>query len=474
MVFSSTVFLFLFLPIVLLGYYLIGKSLRNPFLLFASLFFYAWGEGLLVLLMLSSIVFNYFIGLQIEKKRFKDIQTGKGEAFLWLTSGVLINLASLIYFKYALFIRESIMAVGIPVIDIGNIELPIGISFFTFQSLSYLIDVYKGEVRAQRNLLDLGTYIALFPQLIAGPIIRYHDIAKQLKRRSVTGASFLEGMNRFILGLARKLLIANNAGFLADQVFNLPHEQLSTPISWLGVLCYALQIYYDFAGYSDMAIGLGKMFGFDFLENFNFPYISKSIREFWRRWHISLSSWFRDYLYIPLGGNRNGTFLTYLNLGFVFFVTGLWHGASWNFVIWGLFHGFFMVVERLVKVKPFFLSTFLSHVYVLLVVCVAWVFFRVETLSGAFSFLKRMFVYWGDGSMRPLLFLDPFMISMLAIGMFFSIPNGVRMIKKLFSLLNLSNQQQQILSYSGTLILLLFSMMQLARATYNPFIYFRF
>ena len=366
------------------------------------------------------------------------------------------------------------MAVGIPVIDIGNIELPIGISFFTFQSLSYLVDVYRGEVRAQRNLLDLGTYIALFPQLIAGPIIRYHDIAKQLKRRSVTGASFLEGMNRFILGLARKLLIANNAGFLADQVFNLPHEQLSTPISWLGVLCYALQIYYDFAGYSDMAIGLGKMFGFDFLENFNFPYISKSIREFWRRWHISLSSWFRDYLYIPLGGNRNGTFLTYLNLGFVFFVTGLWHGASWNFVIWGLFHGFFMVVERLVKVKPFFLSTFLSHVYVLLVVCVAWVFFRVETISEAIFFLRKMFFYTNEGSLKPLLYLDPFLILIIGIGILFSTPIGLVMYKKSCNFLSLSENQQQLLIYAGSMLLLFFSLTQLARTTYNPFIYFRF
>ncbi len=382
MVFSSPIFLFLFLPITLGVYFVLPKRARNIWLLAASLVFYGWGEPKFLAVMLASIVCNFLLALWIA--RLAD----RRHARLVLALAVTVNIGLLVAFKYTDFIVQSLNAglgaLAVPPLTVPAIALPIGISFFTFHALSYVIDVYRGDARALRNPFDMGLYISLFSQLIAGPIIRYHDIAAQLQERSVTRSLFARGVRRFIVGLGKKVLIANTLAVSADLIFTIPGDQLTMGLAWLGVLCYALQIYFDFSGYSDMAIGLGLMFGFRFLENFNYPYISQSLTEFWRRWHISLSNWFRDYLYIPLGGNRVAPWRVYLNLVIVFFLCGLWHGASWNFVVWGLFHGTFLVIERMGLARrmaewhqPF------RHVYAMLVVLVSWVFFRADSLPAA-------------------------------------------------------------------------------------------
>ena len=391
MLFSSTLFLFLFLPLTLVAYLVVGRRLRNVLLLLASLFFYLWGENIYVLVMLSSITMNYIFGLLIDRN-IKRGDSGK----LPMVLGVVANLGLLIFFKYTNFIVDNVNillgTMGVAAINIEPIHLPIGISFFTFQAMSYIIDVYRKDSNVQKNPINLGLYIALFPQLIAGPIVRYHDIADQINRRKTRLLDVAAGSERFIFGLGKKVLIANPLALVADQIFALPVDQLSTGAAWIGVICYTLQIYFDFSGYSDMAIGLGRMFGFRFLENFNYPYISRSIREFWRRWHISLSSWFRDYLYIPMGGNRLGEKRTRRNLLIVFLLVGLWHGASWSFIVWGLIHGLFLIFERsrpgrFIEKMP----TPLQLVYTLLVVMNAWVFFRVEKLSDALDYLAVMY-----------------------------------------------------------------------------------
>ncbi len=347
MVFASPVFLFVFLPLTLLGYFAVPSKFRNVFLLLASLFFYAWGETIYVLIMLASIALNYFFGILIEQGM--QAPTG-GRGRLALAAGITVNLLLLVYFKYANFLADnlnvSLARLSLPEIALGPVHLPIGISFFTFHAISYLVDIYRRQCTAQRTFVQCALYIALFPQLIAGPILRYRDMASQLISRTVTAAGFSAGIQRFVFGLAKKLILANPLGELADKVFAIPSGDLTAGPAWLGIICYGLQIYLDFSAYSDMAIGLGRMFGFHIMENFDYPYISLSIREFWRRWHISLSTWFRDYLYIPMGGNRGAAWRTYLNLTTVFLLCGLWHGASWNFVIWGLLHGVYLVLER--------------------------------------------------------------------------------------------------------------------------------
>jgi len=346
MLFSEPVFVFLFLPLLLLGYALTPRAAQNTLLLLASLLFYAWGEGFFVLVMLGSIAFNYLVGLLLE--------AGRGRRRLRplaLLLGVAGNLALLIVFKYAGFLVTNLnlllAGLKLPALPVPALHLPIGISFFTFQAMSYVIDVYRDRIPVQKHPLRIALYIALFPQLIAGPIVRYQHIARQLTRRVVTRPGLAEGIRRFILGLGKKMLLANVLAVPVDKIFAIPAHQLTTSVAWLGVVCYALQIYFDFSGYSDMAIGLGRMFGFRFLENFRYPYLARTITDFWRRWHISLSSWFRDYVYIPLGGNRRGPLRTYRNLVIVFLLCGLWHGASWTFVAWGLFHGLFLAIERL-------------------------------------------------------------------------------------------------------------------------------
>lgn len=390
MLFSSPIFLFLFLPVVLLAYYLTPRRAQNFLLFVASLAFFAWGGVSYSLLILFSIGFNYLFGKKIAK------HLGVGKAKTYLLMGVSINLIFLGIFKYADFIIGNInlfsdILLFKPLGEPGLI-LPIGISFYTFQAISYLVDVYRREAAVQQNPFNLGLYIVLFPQLIAGPIVRYHDIAQQIISRVYSIPGFVYGVKRFVLGLGKKVLLANNMGIIADIAFDTPAHELNTGLAWIGLIAYSLQIYLDFSGYSDMAIGLGRMFGFSFLENFNYPYISRSIRDFWRRWHISLSSWFRDYLYIPLGGNRATTWRTYTNLLIVFFVTGLWHGASWSFVIWGFIHGVFLIIERISHDQfPNSLWRPLQHVYTLIVVMMAWVFFRADNLGDAFAYYQALF-----------------------------------------------------------------------------------
>jgi len=391
MVFSSTIFLFLFLPITLLVYLVVGRRIRNLVLLAASLAFYAWGENIYVLLMLCSILINYVFGLLIDRAQ-KGGSSGKGA----LVCAVAANLGLLCFFKYANFIVANLNAVLIKLqldpVTLQEVHLPIGISFFTFQALSYVIDLYRRESQVQKNPINIALYISLFPQLIAGPIVRYHDISTQITLRMTSFEDFSYGIRRFIIGLGKKVLLANVLGRTADYIFSLPPERIPATLAWLGAVSYTLQIYYDFSGYSDMAIGLGRMFGFRFLENFNYPYISSSIREFWRRWHISLSSWFKDYLYIPLGGSRGGAARTYMNLVIVFFLCGLWHGASWTFVGWGLYHGCFLVLERIRPGRFLlnFMPTAIQHLYVMLVVIVGWVFFRADTFGYALAYLGAM------------------------------------------------------------------------------------
>ncbi|MBW1634806.1 MAG: MBOAT family protein [Deltaproteobacteria bacterium] len=474
MVFSSILFLTLFLPVTLLVYYLVGRWFRNITLLIASLFFYAWGEGAYVLLMLASIAINYFIGLQL------TAQTDPGRRKIIITAGVTVNLIGLIAFKYTNWLVETLADIlpGISSSQIleEQIHLPIGISFFTFQAISYIIDVYRKESKSQRNFFHLGLYIASFPQLIAGPIVRYHDVARQIAGRVHSFPLFASGVERFILGLSKKVLIANPMASMADRIFAFDYLHLSPGIAWLGISCYTLQIYFDFSGYSDMAIGLGRMFGFRFLENFNYPYISKSIQEFWRRWHISLSRWFRDYLYIPLGGNRKGTKRTYANLFIVFLLCGLWHGASWNFVLWGVIHGTFLILER--KFLKMWLDAshrIICHCYTLLVVTHAWVFFRVEDFSDARDYLAAMYGMADKVQTGPMIYtaIDTLFITSLAAGVLFSMP-VVGSLQERFETVWAEGGTATIIRSAALLSLLLISFSFLAVNSYNPFIYFRF
>ncbi len=478
MVFSSAIFLFLFLPLVLAGHWLAGKRLRNLLLLVASLIFYAWGEGAYVLLMLCSIFLNTLFGRILEAG-----QTSPYKKW-WLASMLGMNLLPLMYFKYSIFLIQNLNAMLLPEYSQLNvpehIHLPIGISFFTFQAMSYLIDIYRHTSHERRSVLDVGVYIALFPQLIAGPIVRYHDISAQIRHRIQSVPLFASGIERFIFGLGKKMLIANPMGFIADTIFALPANEIGLATAWLGILCYALQIYFDFSGYSDMAIGLGRMLGFKFLENFNFPYISRSIREFWRRWHISLSNWFRDYLYIPLGGNRHGHVRTLINLLLVFLVTGLWHGASWNFVIWGLLHGCFLVLERgywgrLLDKSPLIFQ----HSYMLLVVLSAWVFFRADTLDYSLSYLSSMYSPSTSMSVHPgvAVHLDLAFYCALIAGLALAAPLYPWLAGKSKQIVQ-SHRFTVSLAYITRLLLLsaifYLSVLEIAIGSYNPFIYFRF
>lgn len=485
MVFSSILFLYLFLPLTLLAYFLAGPRLRNTVLLLASLLFYAWGEMGYVLLMLFSIVANWGVGLMIEQARQQG-RSGKPV----LAAGIAINLLPLAFFKYGNFLADNINSLlsvaNIGTLHLDTVHLPIGISFFTFQAISYIVDVYRRAADVQNNPLNLALYISLFPQLIAGPIVRYHDVARQISSRVTTAADFSYGILRFVSGLAKKVLIANNMGAVADHVFSLPAGELSAGLAWLGLIAYTLQIYYDFSGYSDMAIGLGRMFGFHFLENFNYPYISQSISEFWRRWHISLSSWFRDYLYIPIGGNRVGLARNYFNLLVVFFLCGLWHGASWVFVIWGLYHGFFLVLERS-PVGGRLLATLpvpLRHVYTLLVVMIGWVFFRAETLDHALQYIAALINFSGEPYLDAKLFAttnNEFYLA-LAAGLVFAMP-VIPWLKERFdakraSISGIPAQALTLATSTGVLVwmisMIVFSSAELIGGTHNPFLYFRF
>lgn len=477
MVFSSPIFLFGFLPLALLFYYASPSSLKNSILLLISLIFYSWGEVFYILVMIASIISNYIIGILIGNSINKSDSINSSHLFL--TLGVLINVAILVSFKYTNFISDNINLLlhqlNFSSINIAPIHLPLGISFFTFQAISYIVDVYRKEAAPQKNIFNLALYIALFPQLIAGPIIRYHDIYKQIIGRTHSIELFASGITKFIFGLSKKMLIANPLGLVADNVFSLTNSDLTMPLAWIGILAYSLQIFFDFSGYSDMAIGLGRMFGFRFLENFNYPYISTSLREFWKRWHISLSTWFRDYVYFSLGGSRVSTFQVYRNLFIVFCLTGIWHGASWNFLIWGLFHGVFLACEHagfssvLNKAwRP------IQHLYLLLVVIISWVFFRAATLSQAIDYLFSMInlANFQTSDFQYAQIITNESIYAFIIGLIFSTPLFTQVKQTSLTRYKLSPQLiSKILLPSSLLILSIF---KVASSTYNPFIYFRF
>ena len=471
MVFSSTVFLFIFLPITLLVTKIV-KSIKfqNIFLMIMSLIFYAWGEPKYVFLMLAVVGINYLFGLLIHyRQRFSKILL-----FMCVASNLLI----LGYFKYTDFFLSNLNSLwGHEKFSLPNIILPIGVSFFTFQAMSYTIDLYRKEIQVQKNPLYLTLYISFFPQLIAGPIVRYCDIEREISHRTITPEKTTLGIKRFILGLSKKVIIANTFAMVVDTAFSWGIEDFGTINSWMVMILYALQIYFDFSGYSDMAIGMSKMFGFHFPENFHFPYVSRSIQEFWRRWHISLSTWFKEYLYIPLGGNRKGNIRTYINLIIVFFCTGFWHGSSWNFIIWGLWHGFFIVLERLFlgKILKKKILVLIGNIYTLFVVLIGWVFFRAENMGQAFVILRNMLTPV-SGHYALLELAGPKVLLLLFIGIFFT---GFH--NYVFSKINpsinhgiMENRKSKILETTYLFTLLAICMVLIVCNTYNPFIYFRF
>lgn len=498
MLFSSTVFLFLFLPIVLFVYLIFPKRLHNLWLLLASLFFYTWGEAHLVEILLISILANYLSGLIISNgfglSPIEPLPIGEPrtrQQKLGLVLSIVVNLTLLGFYKYFNFGIDSfysfLSAIGIDEYHddlLIEITLPLGISFFTFQAMSYTIDVYLGKVRATRNILNFATYISLFPQLVAGPIVRYKQIADELVERTITLSKMSKGIKRFIIGLGKKIIIANVVAWPADQIFALPNTDITTSLAWFAVLCYALQIYFDFSGYSDMAIGLGQFFGFHFPENFNYPYVAQSIQDFWRRWHISLSSWFRDYLYIPLGGNQRGRKRTYINLLIVFFLCGLWHGASWTFVIWGLYHGTFLVLERtILGDKLRLLWRPLRHGYTLLVVLMGWLIFRAENFSQLMTFLVAMVGLSNNVSTVPniLPYWNTELALILPVALIGSIPCLPYLAQRFNALTTSKNKSSSIrvfieesASICFTSLIFIWCAMSLSAQTHNPFIYFRF
>jgi alginate O-acetyltransferase complex protein AlgI len=475
MVFSSVIFLFLFLPLTLCIHYILPFKFKNLFLFTVSVLFYAWGEGALTLLILLSIGINYLAGLGIS---FFQNQKPVWAALL-LAFAITLNLSVLIYFKYFHFIIENIQRLGLFTNQLNPyMHLPIGISFYTFHIISYLMDVYRRDTAPQKNPLDLGLYIFLFPQLVAGPIIRYKDISSKIASRFILGEAFWYGVKRFIRGLAKKIIIANTLAITADAVFNLKLQQPASMI-WLGAICYTLQIYFDFSGYSDMALGLGKMMGFQFPENFNYPYCARSLQDFWQRWHISLSTWFRDYLYIPLGGNKKGALITYRNLCIVFFITGLWHGSSWNFIAWGMFHGLFLILER-IGLKTLLQSchSVFQHLYTLLIVVIAWVFFRAENLTQALHILKQMFVPQQSENYAAIEQINAYSLFVFVLALIVSFKARHYIAIRYYNVYTKLQMPFQYLIQSFQFILYMglfvYCLAELSIGNYNPFIYFRF
>ena len=465
MVFSSAIFLLLFLPIVFVGNLLIKNKFSNYFLLLASLIFYAWGEPYLVFLMIFSVLFNWGVGLALSKTQGTIRK-------LCLFSGVVVDLGILGYYKYEGFFARLVNSIfGKEVITDLKIALPIGISFFTFQAISYIIDVYRGETEASKKLVNVALYISFFPQLIAGPIVKYKDINKQIEERTFDWIAVSDGFKRFIYGLGKKVLLANTLGKCVDIIYSYDITSIDCKTAWIAAIAYTFQIYYDFSGYSDMAIGLGKMFGFTILENFEYPYLSHSISEFWRRWHISLGSWFREYLYIPLGGNRKGVFRTYLNLFIVFFLTGLWHGADMSFVFWGLYHGTFSIIERIGLKKVLNKVKILSVVYTFFVVNIGWVLFRADNTLIGLRYIARMMLPWRhqDIGINAWNYMDlktivVFACAVLGMGLLkIIVPDKIKGMWK--------NSIPEALYCVGVLFLCISSVVS---DTYNPFIYFQF
>lgn len=476
MLFTSCVFLFAFLPFVLLVYFLLrNTTASNFFLMLASIFFYAWGEVEWCWVMLVVIAVNYVAAMLIEDRQ----SVGQRKILLGLT--IAADLCVLAWFKYAGFLEQNVnflfKAIQAPQLVFGDVHLPLGISFFVFHSLSYVVDVFRGVAKAQRNPFNMALYISLFPQLVAGPIVRYHDICDQLTERTHSIDKAAEGVRRFVTGLAKKMLIANALAVPADQIFGLPGNELSTSVAWLGAICYTFQIYFDFSGYSDMAIGLGLLFGFRLPENFNYPYIAKSMREFWQRWHISLSNWFRDYLYIPLGGNRVPEWRVCVNLMTVFFLCGLWHGASWQFVAWGIYHGFFLGIERAFAGKYIDKwPSIVRHSYVMFFVVLSWVLFRAHDFAQAADFYKAMFGFGSQSGLYPAeMYLNNEVVFLLVVASIAATP-----VRQLIIRLSeggttiLTQNRMYTLRTAWCLVALFLCVTEIAAGTYNPFIYFRF
>ncbi|MDY5213564.1 MAG: MBOAT family O-acyltransferase [Intestinibacter sp.] len=468
MVFSSIVFLFTFLPISLLIYYILPKKFKNAILLLTSLVFYAWGEPVYIFLMIGTIIFDYIMALKIDK--YKKNRKKSKKYFIFT---LLVNVGVLVFFKYIGFIIENINSIFSTNISFENLALPVGISFYTFQVLSYIVDVYLGKVKVQRNLISFGAYVTMFPQLVAGPIVQYETIEEQLNYREESLEKFGQGVERFIQGLGKKVLLANNIGMIWTAISAMDLGSMSVLTSWIGIISYTFQIYFDFSGYSDMAIGLGKILGFDFIENFNYPYISKSVTEFWRRWHISLGSWFREYIYIPLGGNRVTLGKQIRNIFAVWFLTGLWHGASWNFIVWGLYYGVILLLEKIVFKKLLEKTpNFIKHIYTMILVMIGWVFFASTNLGYAVEYIKIMF---GLGNN---VLIDN-------VGIYYLYTNIVMfVILSICSTPIIKNKLDRMVIKSKTsyinptlivyMLILFLATAYLVNETYNPFLYFRF
>ena len=467
MVFSTPVFFFYFLVLTLGVYYVVPRKFRNPVILCASLLFYYWGERTYVIIMFLSTAIDYTHGILVERCKARDNDKG---ARMAVASSIIFNLALLIFFKYWDFLALSLQSMGLTFMPVLNTHLPIGISFYTFQTMSYTVDVYRGDTRAQRSILNFGTFVTLFPQLIAGPIIKYKDLGDQIDQRTTSTEKFASGVQIFMIGLAKKLLIANNVGMLWDSYKAMAPGDLTVAGAWLGVVAFSLQLYFDFSGYSDMATGLGRMLGFEFLANFNYPYISKSVTEFWRRWHISLGSWFREYLYIPLGGNRCSKGRWVFNLLVVWAATGIWHGASWNYLLWGLYFFLLLMLEKFLLMDVLKkLPSAVSHVYTLFLVVVSWAIFAIEDFGHLVSYLKVMFGMGGvpltDGAFGY--YLTSY-LPILCVAALASTPAGVTLYKKL------PQRAAQIVGAAAVLAGLLLCTAYLVDGTYNPFLYFRF
>lgn len=457
MLFSSPVFIFIFLPIVFLINQFLPLKLSNYWLLLASLIFYSWGEPFYIVLMIFSSIINFFLAKAIEQRKKEK---------LWLFMTIFFNIGLLIIFKYTNFIIETVNSLAQTQFPLTQISLPIGISFYTFQTMSYVIDVYQNKTEAQHNYAHLLLYISFFPQLIAGPIVKYRDVAKQIEKRQVTLDNLVNGFQRFGIGLSKKLLLANSMAYVVDQIYAMPLSQISTRLAWISSFAYCFQIYFDFSGYSDMALGLGELFGFHFKENFNYPFMATSIQDFWRRWHISLSSWFKEYVYIPLGGNRKGVARSIINRLTVFFLTGLWHGASWTFVIWGLYNGFFLLLEILI-LKPNQWPKVFQHLYAIAVVLIGFIIFRADSLPQAIHLINQLFSFSS---------LTPESIAWLQINLDrrFVFLFLVCAILSTNSLNSFTKKLPQIVNLSISIVLWILCLVTLSAATYNPFIYFRF
>ncbi|MBS4974269.1 MBOAT family O-acyltransferase [Clostridium sp.] len=458
MVFSSILFIFRFLPIAMGIYFLTPKKLKNLSLLILSLIFYSWGEPRYFLLMIASIFVDYFISINIEKNN-----KNKKIKILLLAISIIFNVGILFFFKYINFFIENINSIFNMSLNNVKITLPLGISFYTFQTMSYTIDVFLGKVKAEKNIINFGAFVCLFPQLIAGPIVKYIDISKELKNRDINLDEIQEGIRLFILGLGSKVLIANNIGSLWNEVETMGFNNISTILAWMGIIAFSLQIYFDFNGYSLMAIGLGKILGFNFPNNFNYPYESRSITEFWRRWHITLGQWFKQYVYIPLGGNRLGRARTYFNLFIVWFLTGLWHGASYNFILWGLYFFILICIEKNGLLNLLNKHKLISHIYTIFFILVGWVLFAVIDLNQIINFFKKMFIF--NAGNEWIYYLRNYIIT-YTIAIIFS----TSFLKKIYNKFVKSNIVDTII----LITIFLLSIAYLVDSSYNPFLYFRF